>query len=254
MNPQPITEQEMDAYLDGLITADEREKFEQRLRSQPELESEIQRFGEIDLSAKRLFPTEQVPETHVQELIEGHNSSRQTTIPLTSKSESSDSKSTLRIALVALAAVLAWILVAWQWDTASVQTPYFERRPMAEVYHEILESGFEPYYECRDDQRFSDTFLRRQGQALSLAALPPGSQMLGLSYAGGLSRETTAMLCRVDGKPVMVFVDQLENDAPLALQHDSGKTNVYRVARDGLVFYEVTPFGSARVIEYLVAK
>ena len=78
--------------------------------------------------------------------------------------------------------------------------------------------------------------------------------MLGLSYAGGLSRDTTAMLCRVDGQPVMVFVDRLANDLPLAWANDKSGVHVHRVVRDGLVFYEVTPYESDRVIDYLVPE
>ena len=250
-NPQPITDQELGVYLDGLLSTEERKAFEQRLRSQPELLREIQQLEEIEHSVRRLFPPEQLPETQVASLIEYLGQAKGTTTPLAA---GHSSKNALGIALIGLAATLAWVMVVWQWKKETIESPYFELRPVAEVYQEVLDSGFEPYYECRDDKRFSDTFLRRQGQALRLATLPQGSHMLGLSYAGGLSRETTAMLCRVDGEPVMVFVDQLEKDSPRALQHQAGQTKVHRVARDGLVFYEVTPFDSARVIEHLIAR
>ena len=81
--------------------------------------------------------------------------------------------------------------------------------------------------------------------------MPPGSRMLGLSYAGGLSRDTTAMLCDVDAQPVMVFVDRIAADRPDLVQSDED-VHVFRSKRHGLVFYEVTPFQHARVVEYLL--
>ena len=79
--------------------------------------------------------------------------------------------------------------------------------------------------------------------------------MLGLSYPGGLSRNTTAMLCEVDGEPVMVFVDRQEADLESASRQDDGSpaVNVIRFRKNGLVFYEVTPFSEARAAQYLVA-
>jgi hypothetical protein len=247
-----ITDQELDAYLDGLLEPAERSAFEQRLRAHPELEREVQQFTELDIKIRRIFPPEQVSEKQIEQLIGNLTNSPNSKI--LSEPQHRSPTVALRAVLIGLAATLAWVLVIWQWGDPPVETPYFEPKPVAQVYHEVLSNGFEPYYECHDDQRFADTFLRRQGQALRLAALPQGSHMLGLSYAGGLSRDTTAMLCRVNGEPVMVFVDQLEKDSPLALQNHSSETQVHRVAHGGLVFYEVTPFDDARVIEYLIAQ
>ncbi|RIK81715.1 MAG: hypothetical protein DCC67_07935 [Planctomycetota bacterium] len=153
-------------------------------------------------------------------------------------------------AAVAAAAAIGWIVF-----TATVQprrlAPLFEAAPLADVYRDAVANGFEPYYECREADRFADTFARRQGTPLKLLPLPPGSVMLGLSYPGGLSRETTAMLCRVDDKPVMVFVDRLEADRPGAAANTGDVLHVFRAERAGLVFYEVTPLAAPRMMHYL---
>src|SRR5690606_42083595 len=99
--------------------------------------------------------------------------------------------------------------------------------------------------------RFAAVFDRRQGQPLKLLPLPKGIEMLGISYPGGLSRDSTAMLCRVDGQPVIVLVDRATADRSDAIDNGNPALHVFREERDGLVFYEVTPFDSARVIEYL---
>ena len=75
--------------------------------------------------------------------------------------------------------------------------------------------------------------------------------MLGISYLGGLSRKTTAMLCAVDDRDVIVFVENAENDQPnIALANDDPGLNVYSVSKNGLIFYEVTPFRSSQMIDY----
>jgi len=285
----PITDRQIDIFLDGLLDPAERKMFEERLRICPEAAEEAERLSQIDASLRRLFPPQQVPEEQLRNTLatsglatsglatsglatSGLATSGLATSGLaTSGLATSDGakQSSLRqeptrssiglsigrakrVALIGLAAGIAWILVVWQLARDPAETPFFQPRPVALVYQEVVDGGFEPYYECREADRFSATFQRRQSQALSLAALPSGSRMLGLSYAGGLSRDTTAMLCQVDGQPVMVFVDRLENDQPIATQLDASKLQVHRVARDGLVFYEVTPFATSRVIEYLV--
>ncbi len=254
--PKPITEEQVDAYLDGLMKPEEREAFEARLRAHPDIEKEIQLQAQINASLERSFPLEQISASQLRELQERSSPTSQPSI----ESKASPSlvlpprslSRTMQVAIVGLAAMVAWIMVVWHLRNNTIETPFFQPRPVAAVYQEVLDSGFEPYYECHEEDHFAATYLRRQGQALRLTVLPEGSRMLGLSYAGGLSRDTTAMLCRVEGKPVMVFVDRLANDVPNAMQNETSGFKVYRVARDGLVFYEVTPFDSSRVIEHLV--
>jgi hypothetical protein len=153
--------------------------------------------------------------------------------------------------------VLIGGFVAMQLGRDRQNGPVFAARPLVDVYREVVADGFEPYYECREADRFADTFARRQGQPLQLLPLPAGVRMLGLSYPGGLSRDTTAMLCHVDGQPVMVFVDRAGADQPTADDRPTtgegagGATQVFRVERHGLVFYEVTPLALPRVVDFL---
>ena len=159
------------------------------------------------------------------------------------------------IALLVTAAFIAWVFVAWQlqFGGSGKDEPFFQSRPLVEIYQETIARGFKPYYECRDDERFAFTFELRQGQQLRLAELPKGRQMLGLSYSGGLSRDTTAMLCIVDEMPVMVFVDRVEADRPQAMEEaEAAQLAIVRREYAGLVLYELTPHPQDRVLDYLV--
>ncbi len=82
----------------------------------------------------------------------------------------------------------------------------FNRQNLAAVYDDLVARGFQPYYLCDDMARFRDTMQHRHGQAITLS--DRGNQlMLGLSYPGGWTPETTAILFRFEGRPVVIFVD-----------------------------------------------
>jgi hypothetical protein len=152
-------------------------------------------------------------------------------------------------AALAAAAAIAWVITSLTGSKQGRNEPLFAARPLVQVYQDAVAAGFEPSYDCREPERFAATFAQRQGQPLRLVELPAGTKMLGLAYAGGLSRNTTAMLCRVEGQPVMAFVDRASADQPDAARTLEKKLNVFRQERDGLVYYEVTPFDEPRVIQ-----
>lgn len=246
---QSITEEQLEAYFDDSLAPAERESFEQKLHASPELLQQVQMQQEIDASLRRVFPLQSCPEPGLPQLdlrLQQLSRNPQQADP------DQRARRIAQIILLAMAACLAWVVVGWQLERGPTFSPYFGPKPLSSVYREVLVSGFEPYYECKEPDRFANTFLRRQGQALELASLPVGSRMLGLSYPGGLSRETTAMLCKVDQQPVIVFVDRVENDRPLDNDADEEGLHLHRETRHGLVLYEVSPFSQPRMLKYLV--
>ena len=244
---QPIRDKKLEDYLDGLMSESEAKAFGEVLRSDGGRNAQVNLQVRIDASVARLFGAALPPEEHVQKVAACLAGPADSTIRLASRRLS-------WIAGLAAAASIAWIVFSLRPDDAPRPAPFFEPTSVAQLYHEVVANGFEPYYECRDDARFAAVFAKRQGTPLRLLPMPAGSQMLGLSYPGGLSRNTTAMLCMIDDQPVMVFVDRLERDQAAASirDHAASPINVFRIVRDGLVFYEVSPFDVARAIDYLV--
>lgn len=239
---QPTDDSLLDAYLDDALEPAAREAFEKRLGNDPELAQQVELQRRIDASLVANFPVVEADAQHVQEAIAPLEESEPVILGLPRR----------RSWWLAAAAV-AGVLLAWGTSGPRKTDPYFEPTPLAEVYNAAVKQGFEPYYECEDDERFARVFDKRQGVALALLPMPEGSRMLGLSYPGGLSRDTTAMLCRVDDEPVMVFVDNLDADTPLAAEKSaaSESLHIFRDEHDGLVFYEVTPFDTPRTMQYL---
>jgi anti-sigma-K factor RskA len=240
-----VPDARLEAYLDGLLTGEERAAIEARIDSEPELKRTAALQAQINAGLERLF--------RVEAPVNGRLVAHLMTARRKNPSPAARPARMWRAAAaVAAAAALAWVLVGAPLERGRIQEPLFAARPLADVYRETVAEGFEPYYECREADRFAETFARRQGVSLKLLPLGSGAEMLGLSHSGGLSRDTTAMLCRVDGKPVMVFVDRASADKPEAMDHVDNSLRVFRDQRDGLVFYEVTPLDRARVTAALV--
>lgn len=234
---------QLEAYLDGLLSGPERMAFEESFRSDPVRREQVELQSRIDASLARLHPTSGTSPAHLAELAAQFNAAPE-------KAPAHRQMAPWILGIAAAAAVAA-VLLAWRPFGTGHSAPFFQPQPVAQLYAQAVDSGFTPYYKCDEADRFAAVFDRRQGQPLRLLPLPEGIEMLGISYPGGLSRNSTAMLCRVDGQPVMVLVDRVQVDQPSAMQNDDPAIYVFREERDGLVLYEVTPFDSARVIEHL---
>ncbi len=207
----------------------------------PELSNCSQRFDE---SLIRTFAARPLGEHRVDEIV------RRVELAAKAKTKNRQYNRIIRFAIAAsLIGVAAFSI--WIFASNFKSDPFFEPRPLVAIYQETVGRGFKPYYECHDMERFAKVFAQRQKQPLTLKPLADGSRMLGLSYLGGLSRETTAMLAEVDGQAVIVFVDRITNDQPEFGQSSIEiGINVFREKINGLVFYEVSPFPKSRLTSF----
>ena len=233
-------------HLDGLPVASDRESLLAALRSQPERQRQERLQEEIDDSLRRLFDFEAPSSESIVASLENKDNVQPPLVSLVG----SRHLSRYRFLALAAASLLFVATLSLLWPNGRRDDGYSAARPLADLYRSAVESGFEPSYECHEPERFADTFERRQGKALKLLPMPAGSRMLGLAFTGGLSRNTTAMLAYVDDQPVMVFVDQAVNDGE-AMASADGSLRVFRDERDGLVYYEVTPFDEPRMTPLL---
>ena len=161
-------------------------------------------------------------------------------------------------ALITVAAGVVWLAIGLRLsDPVPHIEPYFQQRSLVSLYRESLANGFQPYYYCDDPARFGDTFQQRQRVRVELDETPADRNMVGLSYLGGLSRDTTAMLARVGGEAVIVFVDRKDFDNRSLFQDvESTDTGMYvhRSELGELVLYEVSPFATPQMIPYLATR
>jgi hypothetical protein len=276
-NPNPPPDA-LDAYLDGLLNAAAQARFAERLGRDAALRAELELRRTIDRQVRALFQPPAAPPLELtsseraaesrrgEELAERFGSDENATEPSVSvKPARASANSARRVwwggrslpyrwQLVGLGVTTAaiWAFLVWALLPSRRADFVFTARPLTEVYRETVDHGFEPYYICEDDERFRSTFYHRHGQALRLADLPAGRQMVGLSYLPAISRHSTAMLAKVDQQPVIVFVDKLSRDRPIETPPETSGLRMFRRELSGLVLYEITPFDEPRMISFLL--
>ena len=231
----------LEAYLDGTLSEATRAQFAREVEQDRELQAAAELQRRIDAVLVRHFQAP-APPTDVASRLRA---------PATLAVPRPWRRRALLTAAAAAAAAI-WGVLGWQLYTPPHRRPVYDPRvPLPTIYENSVAAGFKPTWVCEDDHVFASTFFERQGQGLLLSQLPEGSRMEGLAYFGGLSGTTTTMLARVDGTPVMVFVDRLEADARQAKPARSSGLHLFRKELPGLVMYELTPFNKPRVMDYL---
>jgi len=260
MNEQSEQLDELEMYLDGMLSESDREAFLKKC-DPDELKRAQETQNQIDDSLRSMFQFDPLGSTQVQELTrkafenDSSKSSVDKSAPSVTLKENKSNPASRRFVIAALAASILGIVGGGMllMDDDRLVDPVFKRQSVALMYQEFVDTGFQPYYECDDPQRFKDTFEFRLGKKVQLAEaeMPEGTRMLGISYAGGTSRDATAMLGEVDGKQVVVFVDRGSAGQPDVSTEGLEGLNVFVVERDGLVFAEVSPLAEAKLTQYL---
>ena len=238
----------LERYLDGLMADQEAADFLKTI-DPDELERVQTLQDQIDASLVNLFPTTPLDEEAITREFMASDSVQNSTAAV--KSDAFGRRSLIRIALVASLLVLAALAVQFYINDDNRIEVAFAPTPLADVYQDCLNRGFAPVYDCEDPERFANTFKFNLGQSMALAQMPPGSRMLGLSTLGGISRDSIAMLCEVDGNKVIVFVARSNSRGlETATADDPSDLSLFVEKKNGLVFCEVTPLKSSRMIEH----
>ena len=240
-----ISDSQFEAFLDGQLPEAESLEVRQALASDSLRTEQAALQAEIDTSLRRQF-SPPPPDADWLAGLEGQ-------VQSANDGSSQTTSHRYRPVLWGIAAAIIWMAVLYQvFGPRDDATIAFVQRPLVDIYHETVDQGFQPYWDCRNDaERFAETFFARQGRRLQLESLPAGREMVGLSYLAGLSRQTTAMLARVDGQPVLVFVDRLENDRSVPPADPASDLQQFRKEYAGLVLYEVTPLDKAEFLDAL---
>ena len=245
--PQRATEEQVIRFLEGEMSVAEAVEFEKRL-SEPRVKELVHKHladsledKTIEESLRKQFQPATPTVAEVERWLE----------PIAAAPSRHDG-TRAALAAAVLAAVVVGVLLSGNWFRPNKVRPFFQSRALAEIYVETVEQGFKPYYLCDDEERFASTFKKRQDVALRLAQPPPKRSMAGLSYLGGLSRDTTAMLCFVEQQPVLVFVDRKFNAEKAITTVPEGKSLfVHQSELDDLVLFEVSPFAEPKMMQFL---
>jgi len=206
----------------------------------------VQLQSEIDNSLTRLFGTEKTLSSLMPD--------DANVVETETENTSSFTRGQFFAIAASLAAIagIAWLLSGGGEGNGSGNEVHFAQQPLTEVYRKMDGRGFTPTYVCDDNKRMAIEFDHKLGVGLQLVELPQGTEMLGLAYPGGISRDTMAMLGRSSGQNILVFVDRTAESLDDELQKidlASADLRVFEKEQFGLNFYEVTPLDEPIMME-----
>jgi hypothetical protein len=236
----------LDTYLDGQMQGPERDEFERLSGADTDLGATVEAQRRIDGALTRLFdPPEASSALEAIQAAARRGPVRRT-------------RWWLKAAQVAAMAAAVSVMVYAFWDLFADREPVgrggytvLPKRSLIDEYrYQVGHRNMVPAWVCPPRQ-FATNFYFRLGQAVQLATAA-GVEPLGISYGHNLSPGTLLVLARVEGRPVIVFADRLANDAgPNPPPGDDTDLRRFRRVIDDLVFYELTPFDEARVLDHL---
>lgn len=239
----------LDDYLDGLLDDEANSRFEERINADRDLQAEIERQTAVTDALQRMC----TPQPGVEQRVVGaiRKAAAATPVPIAgAKAVPFYRRRWAIAALLALGVIAAWRL-AGVIEQRRLDRDEYGPKPWTSVetyYRDAVKRGFDPEWVCKDDDEFASTFKKRLRQPLLVAATTGPVVGLGLGYANCLTPRTMTYLARVQGKPVVVFVDKLKKDTHPKLPPNSG-LNLFRKELDRLVLYEVTPLNEPHVLD-----
>lgn len=239
----------LDDYLDGLLDEEAAGRFEERINADPDLQAEVGRQTAVNDALQRMCTPSPGVEKRVVEGI--RKAAAATPVPTaTTRAVPFYRRRWAIAALLALGVVGAWRLVGLI-EQRRVDRDEYRPKAWTSVvtyYRDAVESDMKPEWVCETDKEFAETFRYRFRQPLLLASGSDTVAALGLGYANCLTRRTVTLLARVQGKPVVVFVDKLKKDTHPKLPPNSG-LHIHRKELGMLVLYEVSPLPEPHVLD-----
>lgn len=250
--PPALTPQQerLERYLDGVMNADERAAFEGELTADAGLRAQVETHRRVCRALHALAepPREALP-----------------TGPLRFAEPAPPARSHRWVKVGAVAASIGLPLAAAIWYFAPRPRPARYEPPSSETYQarhralildeyrKQLAAGFRPSEVCTTDAEFVEWTTRSLGRGLK--PLHKGTsegtaepQLAGWSRSTTFSAYTGLLLASVDGKPVMVVMDQAPPDRMVPEEDAVGSPRLFRRKVGGVWLIEVTPLDRPRVI------
>lgn len=252
----------INAYLDGALHPEDAARFESVIDRNPSLRRHLDTHRMIEASLVRTFaPPAAAPEAPSQR-------SEGATIPFDAEANAKALKDERpakrksrggfrRFAMAAMLLIVAgggwaayenramFMRLAEQLETGT------DLSSMQAFYKESRAQDFKQDWQCKNDRQFQSTFHYRlnHGVRLAQADLPANVVVNGLKYGNTLSTQTVHLTAKVDGKGVIVFIDNKDKDRPDNVAWSG--LHAYRKLTDHLVMIEVSPLDHAVLLNEL---
>jgi len=237
----------INGFLDEQMNCSDQEAFVNLLGEDAQLRAAVEQQQAIDFALRRLYSEDRL-----------HNAMRKIDsvlqkIPYAPGQLRTPLRRWRALSAAALLAVsLAGLWYSWAATRPLPAVDVYEAQPwrsFATVYDDTIRNGFKPAWICRNESQFERAFTRRFQQPLLLAALPSGVTAGGISYSNTMSQATINVLGRVEGTPVMIFVDKRAAEVGPPAPLPSG-LHIFRREIDELVLYELTPLDRPNILPY----
>lgn len=253
---QPLTpiQERLECYLDGLLTGDDKAAFEAEVAGNAELQAQIEAhrglctklnaFASLSPSAPR-------------------------TLPFASPAARKPRRWLKVAAIAACVGIPAAGAIFWYLAPPPVQPIKFtpltseqyqqkHRDLMLAEYKAQVASGFKPKEVCNTDEQFVDWTTKKLGHGLkpvhtSNPGDPAEPVLAGWSVGTTFSAYTGLLLAHVDGKPVMVVMDQAPPERMVPKDDPTGMPRMFRRNVNGVWMIEITPLDQPRVISRIEA-
>lgn len=243
----PVSDAHIDSYHDGNMSPSQQEEFQAHLDRDPALRAQVDCQKWIDEALRQWCDESQVDtllpriETALAEAHEAFPRRLASLGPL---------RLLAAAAIVGLSLTGVWY--SWERSGPRPARNVYQPQPwrsFAAVYYDTIQDGFKPAWVCRNEKQFETAFTRQFQQPVLLAALPAGVTAGGISYSNSMTPGTINVLGRVNGVPVMVFVDRLSADVG-PLPPPPPELHLFRSELDSLVLYELTPLDRPEILPF----
>lgn len=232
------------AYVEGVLSPDERVAFERTLADSPQLQRQLQLMQQMDDSVRHGFAAPGFVKIDFE-------AARAAAAGESSPAGVAPASRMRYAGWIAAAAAAAIVVVAAiqfipQQPTRAVATA-------SGIYRAQVERGFVPDHVCTDDADFIQYTRNAFGVPL-LAQNDARVQIVGWVYASptiygelGVSAESKIVLARADGKEVILLLDPKRGPGPKLDPAAGQQLKIFQTNVAGVEIFEITPLDRAVV-------
>jgi hypothetical protein len=248
-----VSRQQLEAYIDGMLTGSDRQRFEQNAAGDPEVRQIIEDQRRIDSTLKRLFPLQ--ASMGAQAALERVNPTRSERLQVESaqlmhSSHADEPRSWRRwLAVAAVFTICAYAL----WANRSFYFPQPTHRIVAQskslekFYRAKVDGGYQPQIAFTGNAALESMIRARFGEPVSLSALSAKFSIGGVENCDMLSDRTLALMMMIEGREVIVLIDEV-TAAPHAPLSASCRLHAFEAQIGKLKLVEVTPWPEPRAL------
>ncbi|MCA9199833.1 MAG: hypothetical protein KDA87_19975, partial [Planctomycetales bacterium] len=165
--PHNDSNDQLERFLDDLLSPAERETASQNWANHPEIAAEIELQQQLDQHLRSAFLPTVVSVQQVEQWLAAdetaHDMASHSEVQPAARAKLANPPNRRRwIAFATLSTAVLLMLGLWYGDQKRTIQPHFEPRSLTAIYAETVEQGFRPYYYCDDAERFALTFAKRQ--------------------------------------------------------------------------------------------